>query len=132
VIAGRVMSDDSAARPPWMPPGVPDGGPGEWDQEEADGLVGQLVLAGITYVAADGKTVTSQVQCYGRIVSANVEGISILCEGKTWNGETMTLPPDLRSFEAAKPGQYALRSTGETLDDPDLTTRWTVTESPKS
>ncbi|WP_298259632.1 hypothetical protein [Bradyrhizobium sp.] len=127
------MSDDELSRPPWMPSKIPDGSsPPAWDQEDADGLVGQLMLAGITYVAADGKTVTSQVQCWGRITSANREGIVVLCEGKTWAGQTMTLPPHLPAFQAAKPGEYRLRSTGETVVDPDLTTSWTIKQSPKS
>ena len=116
-----------------MPSEIPDGSkPPQWDQEEADGLVGQLVLAGITYLAADGKTVTSQVQCWGRIVSAKPEGIAIICEGKMWSGQTMTLPPHLPAFQAARSGEYRLRSTGETIEDPDLTTSWTITQSPKS
>ena len=127
------MSDEASTRPPWMPSEIPDGNcPPPWDQEEADGLVGQLVLVGITYVAADGKTVTSQVQCWGRIVSATPEGIAILCEGETWSGQTMALPPHLTAFQAARPGEYRLRSTGETVENPDLTTSWTVTQSPKS
>jgi hypothetical protein len=116
-----------------MPSEIPDGSsPPPWDQEDADGLIGQLVLAGITYVAADGQTVTSQVQCWGRIVSAKPEGIAIVCEGKIWSGETMTLPAHLPAFQAAKPGEYRLRSTGETIENPDLTTSWTVTQPPKS
>jgi hypothetical protein len=116
-----------------MPSELPDGSsPPQWDQDEADGLVGQMVLAGITYLAADGKTVTSQVQSWGRIVSAKPEGIAIVYEGKIWAGQTMTLPPDLRAFQAAGPGEYRLRSTGETIENPDLTTSWTITQSPKS
>jgi hypothetical protein len=117
-----------------MPSEVPDGSsPPAWDQEDAEGLVGQLVLAGITYLAAAGKTVTSQVQCWGRIVSAKSEGIAIVCEGKTWAGQTMTLPPHLSAFQVASPGEYRLRSTGETVENPDLTTGWTVyTQAPKS
>jgi len=116
-----------------MPSEIPDGSsPPPWDQEDADGLVGLLVLAGITYVAADGKTAATQVQCWGRIASAKPEGITIICEGKTWAGQTMTLPPHLSAFEAARPEEYRLRSTGETIENPDLTTRWTVTQSPKS
>jgi hypothetical protein len=126
------MSDDAWARPPWMPSGPPEGDEPAWDQEEADGLVGQLLLAGITYLAADGKTVQGKVQCYGRIVSADPEGISVVCEGKQWSGETMTLPADLEAFQAAAPGQYTLSSTGETVDNPDLTTSWTITEALKS
>ncbi|CCD83953.1 conserved protein of unknown function [Bradyrhizobium sp. ORS 285] len=115
-----------------MPPDESDGIPPDWDQEEADGFVGQLVLVGITYVEPDGETVTSQVQAWGRIVSATPEGISITCEGKTWEGQTMTLPPDLQAFQPASPGCHTLGSTGETVTDPDLTTRWTVTEAAKS
>jgi len=116
-----------------MPSDNPDGGnPPAWDQEDADGLVGQLVLAGITYLAADGKTVTSQVQCWGRIVSAKSEGIAMICEGKTWAGQTRTLPPHLSAFQAARPGEYRLRSTGETVENPDLTTSWTIKQPPKS
>ena len=127
------MSDDAAARPPWMPSEIPDDSqPPAWDQDEADGLVGLMVLAGITYLAPDGETVTSQVQCWGRIVSATPEGITVACEGKTWTGQAMTLPPHLPAFQAANPGRYTLRSTGETIEDPDLTTSWTMTDAAKS
>jgi hypothetical protein len=44
----------------------------------------------------------------------------------------MTLPPHLSAFQAAKPGEYRLRATGETVENPDLTTSWTITQSPKS
>jgi hypothetical protein len=116
-----------------MPSEIPDGSkPPSWDQQDADGLIGQLLLAGITYLAADGETATSQVQCWGRIVSATPEGISVVCEGKTWTGQTMTLPPHLPAFQAAGPGEYKLRSTGETVVNPDLTTSWTMTQPPKS
>jgi hypothetical protein len=123
--------DDSADRPPWMPPvEMPQGKP-IWNQDEGDFLVGKYVLAGITYVASDGKTVTAQAQCHGRITKADEHGISIACEGKTWRGQTATLPPDPRSFRAANPGEYRLRSTGETVRNPDLVTTWTLTEPSK-
>jgi hypothetical protein len=110
-----------------MPSGDLDGRP-KWDQEEAEGLVGLLVLVGITSLAADGKTVTSQVQYFGRIVSVDeAKGFAIACEGKLV-GETKTLPPDLRAFLHARPGQYRLRSTGETIENPDLTSTWSITE----
>jgi hypothetical protein len=116
-----------------MPPEIPDGSdPSAWDQEEADGLVGLLLLAGLTYLAADGKTVTSKVQCWGRIVSAKPGGIAIVCEGKTWTGQTRSFPPDLSAYEAARPGDYELSSTGEFVQNPDLTAHWTITQSPKS
>jgi hypothetical protein len=115
-----------------MPSGNPDAGPWSWDQDEADGLVGLLVLVGVTYLAADGKTVKSQAQRYGRIVTANeANGFEIACEGK-WAGETMKLPPVLQTFHHAKPGRYRLRSTGEMIENPDLTTAWSVTERSNS
>lgn len=127
------MSDDATARPPWMPSDIPDGGPPPpWDQDEGDGLVGQLLLAGFTYLAADGKTVTSQVQFWGKIVSATPKGIAVKCEGEVWKGQTVNLPPHLSMFLAARPGEYRLRSTGETVKDPDLTTAWTISQSAES
>ncbi len=116
-----------------MPSDIPDGSqPPPWDQDEADGLVGLLVLAGITYLAADGETVTSQVQCWGRITGATPAGIEIVCEGKRWTGQTMTLPPHLPAFRVASRGRYTLRSTGETIEDPDLTTNWTFIDRASS
>jgi hypothetical protein len=107
-------------------------GPSEWDQEEAEGFVGLMALVGVTYLAADGKTVKSQAQYYGRVVSVDqIKGIVIACEGR-WAGSIMTLPPALRSFQYARPGQYKLHSTGETVENPDLTTFFSVTEPSKS
>jgi hypothetical protein len=125
------MTSDLPERPPWMPPPeAPDSKP-EWNQDEGDTLIGQYVLIGITYMASDGKTVTSQVQCHGKITKADEHGISVMCEGTTWRGQTATLPPDLKAFQLAKRGEYRLRSTVETVKDPDLVTSWTITEPSK-
>ena len=57
-LGGGVMSDD-LPRPPGMPPiDQEPGGKPEWDDDDADFLIGKYVLVGITRVAADG-TVTS-------------------------------------------------------------------------
>ena len=125
-----MTSDNSAERPPWMPPAETADGEPIWNQE-GDLLVGQYVLVGLTYLAADGKTVTSQVQCHGKITKADERGIAIACEGTTWRGQTATLPPDLRAFRAASPGEYRLRSTGEVVKDPDLLMTWTITQTSK-
>jgi len=98
-----MTSDNSAERPPWMPPAETADGKPIWNQE-GDLLVGQYVLVGLTYLAADGKTVTSQVQCHGKITKADERGIVIACEGTTWHGQTATLPPDLRAIRPASPG----------------------------
>ena len=119
-----MTSDNSAERPPWMPPiQTPDEKP-TWNQDNGDLLLGQYVLVGITYVASDGETVTSQVQCHGKITKADEHGIAIVCEGNTWRGQTATLPPDLRAFRAARPGEYRLRAiTGQLEAMPELVDR---------
>jgi hypothetical protein len=91
-----------------------------------------MVLVGVTYLEADGETMRSQAQYFGRIVSVDrIKGIEVACEGK-WAGTIMTLPPALRSLHYARPAQYTLRSTGETIENPDLTTSFNVTAPLKS
>jgi hypothetical protein len=108
-------NDESKAPPPW-------------DQSQADRLVGKYVLVGITRLASDGKTVKSQTQYHGRIVAADqASGFKIECEG-AFAGQTMGLPPDLRPFQPARPGQYRLRSTGEVVNDPDVLASWSIVE----
>ena len=123
------MSDDLPT-PPGMPLLEGREGEPEWDQDEADWLIGKYVLVGITRVAFDGKTVKSQDQFHGRVTKAerNV-GITIACEGAA-AGRDVVVPSDLRSFRPARPGRYTLRSNR--IDDPDFPTSWTITEPAKS
>jgi hypothetical protein len=107
-------------------------GPPEWDQSEADWLIGKTVLIGITNLESDGATIQSQGQYYGKIVRADRGfGIVIECEG-VWAGETITLPPDTSAFHPADPGEYRLRSTGEIIKDPDVLTTWSITAPARS
>lgn len=53
------------------------------------------------------------------------EGIALRLEGAR-AGETYRLPPDLRAFAPAPPGEYRLRETGEVVVDPDYTTSRTI------
>ena len=128
-----MASDEPSDRPPWMPPiDGPSDGPPEWDQDEADWLVGKYTLVGITRVRADGSTLVSQAQYHGNIISADEKkGIEIECQGK-WAGERMGLAPDLSAFRPANRGEYRLRSTGEVVTDPDVIASWTITEPPKA
>ena len=124
--------DPPPERPPWMPSIDEMEGPPRWDQSEADWLVGKTVLIGITLLAADDTTVKSKQQYHGKIVRVDrSRGIVIECEG-AWSGKTLELPPDLRAFRPAGPGEYRLRSTGEIIKDPDVLTTWTFTKSAKS
>jgi hypothetical protein len=40
------------------------------------------------------------------------------------------LPPDLRGWKPAPPGEYRLKSTGEVVVDPDYLAAWTVVQPP--
>jgi hypothetical protein len=89
-------------------------------------LVGKYVLVGMTRLDADGELL-EKGEVHGRIVSVDPDaGIKVTLA----DGEILTLPPDPDSFRDAKPGIYRLRSTGEEIVDPDLTTVWTVREPP--
>lgn len=91
-----------------------------WNVALAAQLPGKLVLVGITYFGADGKFIEQQ-QFYGRVQSVDErKGILLGLEGGR-AGEQYNLPPDMRSLLVAQPGEYRLRSTGETVLDPDFT-----------
>jgi hypothetical protein len=87
-------------------------------------LLGKYVLIGITREDADGTAIGSEER-HGRIALVDPDlGIRVVCS----DGEVLTLPPDPDSFRDARPGVYRLRSTGEEVVDPDLTTVWTIRE----
>ena len=89
-------------------------------------LVGKYVLVGITRLEADGALI-EDVECHGRITAVDGDaGIKVALS----DGDVLTLPPNPDAFRDAKPGIYRLRSTGEEVVDPDLTTVWTIQEPP--
>lgn len=88
----------------------------------AAALQGRLVLIGITELAGDRER---HFQTYGRIVGVDASrGVTIACEG-VHTGRTFVVPPDGRAFHPAQPGPYRLRSTGETVIDPDFLVTFT-------
>jgi hypothetical protein len=90
-------------------------------------LVGKYVLVGITRIEATGALI-EKVECHGRIASVDGDdGIKVALS----DGEVLTLPPNPDAFRDAKPGIYRLRSSGEEVVDPDLTTVWTIREPPE-
>lgn len=93
----------------------------EWDEEFGAALIGKLVLVGITREEAGSAT---QDQFFGTIDKAEAHGIELILGGSR-AGDRYRLPPDPRAFFPAQPGSYRLRSTGETLENPDFTTTWT-------
>lgn len=107
------------AHDPSQPP------PGSWDDDLAEALVGRIVLVGMTYLTKDEQLVR-QEQFYGVVVSADRRlGIRLELEGQR-AGEEHVLPPHTANFQKARPGDYNLRSTGETVADPDYLSSWTI------
>jgi hypothetical protein len=98
-----------------------DGNP-ELNQDRANAMLGKTVLVGITKEARSRQKPSTQSQVAGTIENIDSKGIRLrLCDGSAYD-----LPPDIRSFENALPGEYRLRSTGEVISDPDFTCTWTI------
>jgi hypothetical protein len=96
-----------------------------WDQAQADQLLGASVIIGLTILTPSG-ALESQKQMHGTIQTVDSEnGFEVALSG-THFGETYWLPPDLSAFQPAREGSYRLRSTGETIENPDFLTSWTI------
>ena len=99
-----------------------EGRPPFWDAK-ARAMLGKRVLVGRTYLDEAG-AVVERSQSHGVIEDADERrGFAVRDAG---TGELDWLPPDLRSFQAAPPGEYTLRSTGEVVVDPDYISNWVV------
>lgn len=85
-------------------------------------MVGKRIIVGKTYM--DGEEAVEQTQYHGLIEAVDERRGFLLRRAD--NGEIESLPPDLRAFEPAKPGEYTLRSSGEVVIDPDYTAAWIV------
>jgi hypothetical protein len=91
-------------------------------------VVGKTILLGLTFTTEDGELV-GQIQRHGIIEQFDpTAGLSVrlVGPGQPWDGELYRLPPDLSNLREAAPGAYRLRSTGETIVDPDFTAMWEV------
>lgn len=87
-----------------------------------DSLLDKILLIGIT-VLDDSEELITQIQVYGPVIRADADGIVIY---RNRAQSEFTIPPDLENVSEAKPGEYNLRSTGETVIDPDYLSSWTV------
>jgi hypothetical protein len=95
---------------------------------ELNDLIGKTVVLGLTFTDADGNE-RERTQRHGVVEVAEHDrgiGIRFVAPGRAWDGELYWLPPDARPFREAAPGAYRLRSTGETIVDPDFTAAWVV------
>lgn len=100
------------------------GGPG-WDEAKAEQLLGLVVLVGITWLDPAGELIEYE-NFYGNVVSTHpTEGIVLRLLGSR-DGESYSLPPMLDPFEPAEPGTYRLKSSDDTVSDPDFIATWTV------
>src|SRR5690242_1002639 len=93
-----------------------------------DELAGKTILLGLTFADSEGN-VLERVQRHGVIDSADSErGVTVrfVAPGQPWDGELYRLPPNLPSFSEAAPGAYRLRSTGETIVEPDFISSWEI------
>lgn len=98
----------------------------DFDQALADTYVGKYILIGVTYLDHEGKLL-EQIQMHGTVESVSPDGIAIALGGLR-AGESWVMPPVLDSISSATPGVYNLRSTGESVEDPDLLATWSITK----
>ena len=96
-----------------------DGRP-ELNQDRARAMVGKTVLVGITTEGRSRRKPPEQSQIVGTIENIDSTGIRL----RLRDGSVYSLPPDIRPFENALPGEYRLGSTGEVITDPDFTCNW--------
>ena len=101
--------------------------PEEWqpyfDEDEARSIVGKHILVGVTH-RNRAEEILEFEQFHGTIIRASKDGgIIVQLAG---SAEERWLPPDLSRLEAARPGQYRLKSTGEIVIDPDYLSTWNV------
>ena len=99
----------------------------DFDIDVAAGLIGKYVLVGMTYLSKS-KEAIEYAQKHGVVKIADHRGVCISLRGMH-DGEDLWLPPDLRSFKPAPPGEYVLKGTGEIVKNPDFITTWTVENS---
>lgn len=104
---------------------VDDEGRPTLNEERARFAVGKTVLVGLTMLSESGEPVERR-QFLGTVARIDTDAGIELQRG---DGSTCWLPPDVRSLEEARPGEYRLRSTREVVVDPDYTCTWTVRSS---
>ena len=102
-----------------------DPGPAEWDDARARAMIGKTIIIGLIMVGPT-RQVENETQMHGVIVEADGEvGLTVQLAGQR-EGETYTLPPDLRALKPGERGLYTLKSTGEQIRNPDFTTSWAM------
>jgi len=100
-----------------------------FDVDQAKAMVGKVVLIMMTYRDHLAELIEYK-QMHGRIVNVDAKrGFEVRLAGSR-HGETIMLPPDMRSFHKLQPGEYRESITGETVLNPDFMISWVVTKPP--
>jgi hypothetical protein len=88
-----------------------------FDDELAAKLLGRSLLIGITDETHNGELIGRR-QVFGQVLVADRRrGI---CVRNNKDASEFWLPPDTRGIEAAAPGEYRNRTTGEVIVNPDF------------
>jgi len=96
----------------------------DFDSEFAADLIGCTLLVGVSYFGKGGE-LRRREQFWGVIESCDpAAGLSL----KQADGDVRWLPPLTVAIEAADPGEYRMKGTGEVVIDPDFTATFSVTE----
>jgi hypothetical protein len=99
----------------------------EIDPALAATMIGKVVLAGMTYLDAEGNALELR-QLAGTVLRINAEEGVVLAS--VVNGDEICLPPMLGHYQRAEPGDYTLRSIDVTISDPDYLCTWDVHLAP--
>jgi hypothetical protein len=87
-------------------------------------MFGKRALVGLDLMSETGDLI-EQSQFTGIIARVDpADGIQLVLDDQS----VYWLPPDARSFEEAAPGEYTLRSNGQTVVNPDYIATWTITQ----
>ena len=93
-----------------------------FNEERARFLLGRTVSAGVTALSSADEPIEQRQ--YAGLVTAVDEGRGVTLQLD--DGSNYTLPPDLRPFEEARPGEYRPRSSGKIVLDPDYVCTWSM------
>lgn len=96
----------------------------QFDEDFAEGFIGKYLLVGVTCLGVDG-AVTQQEQMHGVILAATAHGIDVELRG-AYDGVVWRMAPFLDELSPAKPGTYWLRSSQESVENPDFVFSMTI------
>jgi hypothetical protein len=97
-----------------------------FNESRARFAIGKRVLIGITVLSPDETVVLDRHAFAGTVASVDAKrGLELTLDDRS----SYWLPPDTSSLLEARPGEYQLRGTGQTIVDPAYTATWTITHS---